>query len=226
MFKISGRLLATALAVWLVGASAARAEFMGWSYSFDDSGLTINPNVGQPSGAIGIALPGGGSATTTIPNVILESSTSALGTPASPADQYVNAPYSVTLTIKDNATQQSHDFTFNGLLNGTLAAGNYQVTNSFTNGSQDSTIAGHDYHVSVGPFALSSTTGAGTIGFGVQVSDPAGQGPPSSQPPSSPPPTSTPPSAPEPASLVLACLALPALGLRAWKRKRTICSQG
>jgi hypothetical protein len=216
MAKISGRLLATALAVWLAGASAARAEFMGWTYSFDDSGLTINPNAGQASGSIGIALPPGGSATTAIPNIILAASTSALGTPASPADQFVNAAYFVTLTIADPAANQTHDFTFHGLVNGSLTASNFQIGNTFTDGpSQDSTVGGRNYHVTVGPFALSPTTGAGSIGFAVRVDDPSVQGQPSSPPPHS---------APEPASLVLACLALPALGLRVWKRKRAIPS--
>ena len=222
MAKISVRLLATALAVWLAGASAARAEFMGWTYSFDDSGLTINPNAGQASGSIGIALPPGGSATTAIPNIILAASTSALGTPASAADQFVNAAYFVTLTITDAATSKSHDFTFHGQLNGSLTASNFQIANTFTDGpSQNSTLAGHDYHVTVGPFALSPTTGAGTIGFAVQVNDPTVQGQPSGSPPPPPPPSS----APEPASLLLACLALPALGLRAWKRKRAVPSR-
>jgi hypothetical protein len=71
MTKTLCRLLTTALAVWLAGASAARAEYMGWTYSFDDSGLTINPNAGQAAGAVGLALPAGGSAATTIPSVIL-----------------------------------------------------------------------------------------------------------------------------------------------------------
>jgi hypothetical protein len=215
MAKISGRLLATALAVWLAGASAARAEFMGWTYSFDDSGLTINPNGGQASGSVGVALPPGGTATSTIPNVILAASTTALGTPASPADQYVNAAYFVTVTITDPTANKSHDFTFHGMLNGSATTGNFQITNAFDASSQDSTLAGHNYHVTVGSFALSPTTGAGSIAFAVQVNDPTVQGGGGSPPP--PPPPS---SAPEPASILLACLALPALGLRAWKRKR------
>jgi hypothetical protein len=213
MTKTLCRLLTTALAVWLAGASAARAEYMGWTYSFDDSGLTINPNAGQAAGAVGLALPAGGSAATTIPSVILEASTSALGTAASPADLYQNVPYSVTLTIADTAASQSHDFTFHGLVNGSIAAGNFQLTNTFSDGSQDSTVAGHDYHVTAGPFVLSQTTGSGSIGFAVQVNDPVAHGPPPSSPP--PPPSS----APEPAGLVLACLSLPALGLQVWKRK-------
>jgi hypothetical protein len=216
MANISGRLLATAFAVWLAGSSAARAEYMGWTYSFDDSGLTINPNAGQAAGAVGVALPPGGSATTTIPNVILEASTSALGTAASPADLYQNVPYSVTLTIADPAANQSHDFTFHGLVNGSIAAGNFQIANTFSDGSQDSTLGGRDYHVTAGPFALSPTTGSGSIGFAVQVNDPVIQG----QPPPPPPPST----APEPTSLILLYLALPALGLRAWKRKRAISS--
>jgi hypothetical protein len=220
MTKTTGRLLATALAVWLAGASAARAEYMGWTYSFDDSGLTINPNAGQASGAIGIALPAGGSATTAIPNVILEASTSALGTAASPADQYVNAPYSVTLTIADPTANQSHDFTFNGLINGSAAASNFQLTNTFSNGSQDSTLAGHDYLVTAGPFVLSPTTGAGSIGFAVQVNDPTTQAPPPA-----PPPSPSPSTAPEPTSLVLACLTLPAIGLTGWNRRKAILSR-
>jgi hypothetical protein len=112
---------------------------MGWTYSFDTSGLTINSNAGQAAGAIGVALPPGGSASTAIPNVILEASTSALGTASSPADLFQNVPYSVTLTIADPAASQSHDFTFNGLINGSAAAGNFQIANAFTNSSQDST---------------------------------------------------------------------------------------
>ncbi len=217
MIKTTCRLMATALVVWLVGASVARAEYMGWAYSFEDSGLTINPNAGQASGAVGVALPPGGSATTAIPSVILEASTGALGTDASPADRYVNVPYSITLTVADPAANQSHDFTFNGLLNGSATAGNFQITNSFPNGSsQELPVAGHDYLVTAGPFVLSPTTGAGSIGFAVQVTDPAVQG----QPP--PPPAPAPSSAPEPESILLAFLALPALGLHAWKRKQAL----
>ena len=116
----------------------------------------------------------------------------------------------MTLTIADPAANQSHDFTFHGLVNGSIAAGNFQITNTFTDGSQDSTLAGHDYHVTAGPFVLSQTTGSGSIGFAVQVNDPTCPGAALSP---SPPPPST---APEPAGLVLACLALPALGLRVW----------
>jgi hypothetical protein len=225
MTKILGRLLATTLVLWLTGASAARAEYMGWTYSFDDSGFTINPNAGQASGVIGVALPANGSATTTIPNVILQASTGALGTPASPADLFVNAPYFVTLTVADPAASQSHDFKFNGQLNGSATAGNFQISNTFTGGSsQDFTLGGRDYHVTAGPFSIAQATGAGSIGFAVQVSDPIGQPPP---PPGPPPPGPPPPSqsSPEPTSLVLVCLALPALGWTNWKRKKSNISR-
>ena len=227
MTKTSGRLLAAALGVWLAGASAARAEYMGWTYSFEDSSLAISPNAGQNNGSIGVALPMSGSATAVIPNVILEASTGALGTADSPADQYVNVPYSVTLTIADPAANQSHDFTFNGLVNGSAVTGNFQITNSFPDGAtQDSTVAGHDYQVTAGPFVLSSSTGAGSIAFAVQVSDPITPVPPapvpSPSPSPAPSPSPSPSSAPEPASLLLACLTLPLLGLTSRKRNKAV----
>jgi len=207
------RLSAIAATLWLFAATVARADYLDWSYTWDRSAFAIPANGGAQAGVLSLELPtlpaGGGPGASPVAPVVLLAGATADGTPDSPADLFQNASYSVTLTVTDDQTQDSHDFTFDGLLTGLMTKGLVQIANHFVGGGQQSaTISGRQHTVTVSLSAPAATAAdfAGAIRADCGVTG---------LPIGGPPPTAD---TPEPASLVLAALSLPAVGLTAGRR--------
>jgi hypothetical protein len=209
------RLSVIAATLWLFAAAAARADYLDWSYTWDRSAFAIPANGGAHAGVLSLELPtlpaGGGPGASPVAPVVLLAGTTADGTSNSPADLFENAPYSVALTVTDDQTQESHEFTFDGLLTGLMTKSLVQIASHFVGGGQQTaTIAGRQYTVTAGlsapaaaaaNFAGAIQANCGVIGLPI---------------PGPPPAADT----PEPASLVLAALSLPAVGLTARRRRR------
>jgi hypothetical protein len=140
--------------------------------------------------------------------MVIVAGTNALGTAQSPADEFQDAPFTVTFTVTDNQTNASHAFLFHGLLNGSMTTSLVHLAASFVGGDQQSfSISGRLYTVTLGYLAQDAPEGAfnGEITASVRVGATA--------------------SSPEPTSLVLFALALPAVGWSGWRlRRRRRCA--
>ena len=109
------------------------------------------------------------------------------------------APYSVTLFIRDVASDVFGAATFTGMLHGTLSRHSAHVTNTWTSPTTAALHLGHHvYDVSLRSFTPPGIPGSrpGAIGVHVRVHD-----------------------NPEPSALLLSALALPALALGARRRR-------
>jgi hypothetical protein len=207
------RLTAITATLWLCAAAAARADYLDWSYTWDRSAFAVPANGGAKAGVLSLELPalpaGGGPGASPVAPVVVLAGTTADGAADSPADLFQNAPYSVTLTVTDDQTQESHDFTFDGLLTGLMTKNLIQLANHFVGGDrQTATISGRQYTVTLGFSAPAAAAAnfSGAIRADVLLT---------ALPLIDPLPAAK---TPEPAGLVLAALALPAIGLTARRR--------
>jgi hypothetical protein len=196
-----------ALALLLALGQVARAEPISWSYSWssspgvvtsDDGSLgkvTFSPVSGGP--LLGSRTGGDG-----ITAADLHATVPAAGT----AD-FTNRGYGLTLHLTDNASGQSADVSFSGLLNGSLG-GTGSLTNSFVGEpSKSLNLGANQYTVTAGLFVSPLADAPGRIGANVTV---AGSGDPV------PPPVNE---VPEPTGLLLAGIGLSALAARRWRRR-------
>jgi hypothetical protein len=129
--------------------------------------------------------------------------------PRTTPDAITNGSYSLTLNLVDSASGESGSVTFTGMLNGTFSTTSANVTNAFTGPtSQQLTLGGHLYTITIGPYAPPGPPGAanaGTISAHVDVGDSGGGSGGDS---------------PEPSTLVLSGLGLSFLGVASWRKRR------
>jgi hypothetical protein len=151
MIRMPLALGALALAALLGAASKGRADLIHWTYSWSNSPSTIQADT-----------PGTGSITLTNEasnNVAGDSdivatnlqvhSTATTTTP----DFFTNKPYTLTLTLTDQASGASGNLVFTGELSGTTTAGNANITNTFTGiGVQSVQLGDNLYTVSMSAF--------------------------------------------------------------------------
>jgi len=196
MKSLSARLLTVAMGVLALAASPARADYMNWEYS-----TAANPPV-VASGTGTIQMTGitNGASAASIALLGLQNSSAA--TAGSP-DVY-NAPYSLALTVTDNATNDSRTLTLSGLLKGDLTATTSTVTNTLT-GPNSVTFDNHTYTLTIPPLTLTHPgLPQQTLNATISVTNATGG-----------------PTVPEPASLVLSAMGFSFLGLGRWcKRQR------
>jgi hypothetical protein len=217
MKRLSARLLATVVALLVVTASHARADFLDWGFHWSISASHGIIPSGTGSVAVAVAPDGTGGSIIPAANV----TTTSAATSASP-DVY-KAPYTLTLTLTDNPSHTSGSLTFAGLISGNLTATSSTLTNTFQNSAanpltQSVTLGGHVYSVTIDPTianlpipgsaspalldAIVKVTNAGT-GGGTGSGGGGGHG------------------TPEPTSLVLGGLGFSFFGVGCWwKRKR------
>ncbi len=214
MKRWSGRTLAAAAAVLGFAASPVHADLLpSFSYTWDQSPTTLVSD-GTGTGSISISV---GSGTATAPTSIVAANLSVITSAKAPAlDTYTNKAYQLTLALTDTASNQTGQFVFNGVLNGSANTTSSNFTNKYTGpttltehlGNWDysvhildlvvppisggTTQGGISADVTASPFA-SGGTGGGT-GGGTQTTTQA---------------------TPEPSALLLAALGLPlAAGVR------------
>lgn len=225
MKHLSGPFVTASLVLFVFGATHARADMIGWSYSWSRTPLSVAAD-GAGTGGINLTVNPGGPivGTSDIVAVNLSSFSSA---PAGTTDVFTNKPYTLTLALTDTASKQTGIFSFGGTLSGTLSPTLAQISNAFDGPTTQQKVLGHNlYTVSLNPFAppgLPTSTTLGGISAHVTVTPEAGTSPgvDTSQ---SDPGTTTPAvhNSPEPSTLVLAGLTVPVLGAARWWRRRSL----
>jgi hypothetical protein len=147
------RLFGLALALLATTAALGRADSVDFSYTFTANPLTVPSG----TGSVSITPYPGGTATLDfdtpyfVPAISFTSSTSALGTDSSPADVF-NSTFTVMVGVTDTASGQSHTFTFNGVIEGTLTQTQSTLTATFTGPlTQTENLGGNQYTVSIDP---------------------------------------------------------------------------
>jgi hypothetical protein len=204
------RLLTSACAIALAFAAwtaPARADLVPWSYSWTPASGSVAATTG--SGSLSLSSEPTGSAlgdSNVVATNIKSASTALAGSP----DTFVNAGYTLSMSLTDATSGQTAMLNFTGLFNGTLSSQSSQLTNSLTGlTSQTVTLGGNQYTVTLGtniPPGPPSSSNAGAIGASVRVVPGDSTGVPNS--------------VPEPSTLVLAGLGVSGLlALRARRRK-------
>jgi hypothetical protein len=195
------RLYAAAIAVCLLAGSQARADFVSWSYLWTPDNTTItadNPAMGQ----LNLTPSTSGSAVNNTFTVATNITTKSSADPTNPAT-FTDRPYTLFLTIFDQASGKSDNLAFSGKINGTLSNGSAILNNTFTSPETQSVQIGqHQYSVKIGPFA---PPGPPTANISGSISALA---------------TVTVNDVPEPNTLVLSGLGLSLFGGWWWKRQR------
>ena len=116
---------------------------------------------------------------------------------------FTNKPYSLAMTILDEASGKSGTMTFSGAFSGSLSAKSALISNMFTGAQKQSiTLGNHLYTVQVGPFAppgppTATISGGISTLANVSVKD-----------------------VPEPSTLVLSGLCLSLCGAGWWWKRR------
>jgi hypothetical protein len=200
MARASAPVWGAALVV-LSACSQARADFIGWSYSWTRSPSVVSAD-GNGTGKIFLTPTSGHAMGTS--DIGAVSITTASSATATNPDTFTNKSYSLTVNLTDDASHATGSLTFAGSLNGTVSATSTNLTTTFGSPLVQSMVLGmNSYTVSLNlPPGPSSTLGG--IGAHVVVG-----------------PTQV-KNTPEPTSLVLAGLGAPALALGVWwKRRRT-----
>ena len=151
------RLFSLVLALVACAASLGRADTIDFSYTFSALPTTVPGG----TGTVSITPYAGGSTTVPFdgshfaPAFSLTSASSALGTLESPADNFSSA-FSVTVGVTDAASGMSHDFVFNGMIEGNLTQTSSTLTASFTGELTGTANLGtNQYTVSIDPATVS-----------------------------------------------------------------------
>jgi hypothetical protein len=199
----SRALVGAVLALGLL-AGSARCSDVQWNYQWTpNTQFKIGATVGSSSDYI-LATPENSGTifgNATIGAVQLQTFSAA---PLSNPAKFINAPYSLSLTIFDQASGKSGTLSFGGVFNGTLSSQQANLGHSFTSlATQSITLGGNLYTVTldVAPPGGPKSTVPGSITAAATVNVSA---------------------APEPGTLALAGLGLSGLGVGGWlKRRRT-----
>jgi hypothetical protein len=188
-----------------LGASAARADFIPWSYEWSSNPGTVL----SADGGAGVKFtPLSGTITDgthDIKGFQLDALVSAPGT-----HSFTSSPYTVSVKLTDGLTKESGTVNFTGALSGSIAADKVVLSNKLGNPFVKTVTLGQNvFTVTMGAFAAPGLPGSGVkgqLGADVIISPAGAGGPPSA--------------VPEPSTLLLAGLGLSAVGLRCWRARR------
>lgn len=204
---LPGLLYPAAIALVLSAGEAARADLVHWSYEWERSPLAVaagTGGVGFTNEQLAHAV---GSSDVVASNLKVFSSA-----PASNPDQLANNPYTLTLTLTDDASKAFASLKFTGVLNGTFSSASAAVTNTFTGQTtQKVTLGGNTFTVSLSPNGFAppgppSSSNVGSLSAHVEVKAGSTGG------------GST--GTPEPSTMVLAGCGALFLGAARWARRR------
>ncbi len=197
----STRLFATALALSLFAGTQARADLIDWSYNWMPTAtqvFTDDPSMGN------ITLSNEpGSSTTGDSFIVATNLKTASTSPATKPGTFTDQPYSLTLTIFDEASGKSEGLVFSGKFNGLVSSKSAIIMNEFTTPETQSVQVGSNlYTVKIGPFAPPgppTATNSGSISALASV---------------------TVKEVPEPSTLALAGMCLSVCGAGWWLRRQ------
>jgi hypothetical protein len=215
MKRSLAHLIATSLGVLVFAGTQAQAGFVGWDYSWTPSALVVPADSG---GTGGVSLTFEAQTHADGPSDVIATNLRTFSSAArSTPDTITNGQYSLTMNLTDSASGQSGSVTFTGALSGTFSTTSSNVANTFTGPtSQQLTLGGHVYTITIGPYAPPGPPGAansGTISAHVAVDDNGGGGGGSGGGGGGG-------DSPEPSTLVLSGLGLSFLGMASWRKRR------
>jgi hypothetical protein len=205
MKTFCARLATAAVALLAFAVNSARADFVAWTYNWSRSPVAVGSGTGGLTLTDEPVNHADGTSDIVATNIRSFSSAS-----RSHPDNFSSAAYTLTLSLKDNASGASANMTFAGFFSGTLSATSANITNVFTGTTSYTRVLGdHTYTVTIGSYAPPgppTASNAGSIGAHVSVDEFTGGGGSNN--------------APEPTSLLLATSGLSMLGAGAWRKWR------
>jgi hypothetical protein len=195
-----------ALLCLLASAASVRAEQINWSYSWSRTPTEVaadSPGTGKIVLTEESFKEATGSTDIVATNITVESSAT-----ASNPDKWTNASYSLTLTLKDDASGEEGTLTFTGQFNGKATADSSNIKNTFTGETTQTIVLGtNEYTVTINTYTAPGPTGStstGSIGAHANVTV-----------------TSIIQELPEPGTLTLAGLGVGLLLVRRLRARRT-----
>src|SRR5262245_38121578 len=140
MKRWPGFLLASSLALPLLGAGLARADQLpSYSYTWDQTPTSIAAD-GTGTGSISVSV---GTGTAAGPSTIVAANLSGISSAIAPAaDTYTNKAYTLTLSLTDTASGKATSMVFHGVLNGTMSTTAANLKNSWVGASSLSAALG------------------------------------------------------------------------------------
>jgi hypothetical protein len=205
--------LAVALAFTLLAQAQLRADFVSWTYNFGRSPVAV-PAGGSGTGGLSLTDESTHQADGTS-DIVATNIRAFSSAPRNHPDTFTNSPYTLSLSLKDNASGLSTTLAFHGVFNGFISATSANVTTTFTAPLTETVKLGSNtYTVNLGnysPPGPPAASNAGSISAHVAVNE--------ITPPPPPPPTGD---APEPSTLLLSCMGLFGLGAASWKKWRRL----
>jgi hypothetical protein len=211
MNRSSALLLAASFASLCLAGTCARADFVNWSFNWSRSPADVISADAFGTSKISLTDEAFGRATGSsdiVATNIRTSSTAPVGHP----NHFLDAAYSLTLRLTDDASNESGTLTFNGLFNGTLSSGSANIRTRFTGSTTGALVLGNnEYVVTFGDYSPPGPPGinnAGSIGATVEVRSLTPD----------PEPGPGPVDSPEPSAVLLSCLGLSVLGAASWRK--------
>jgi hypothetical protein len=207
---VKRRLFSSACAValaFVAWTAPARADLVAWSYSWAPTPGTVGATTGN--GSLTLSSESTQSVvgdSNVVATNLKSASTELAGSPAT----FVNAGYTLAMTLKDTLSGQSTALNFTGLFNGTLSSQSANVGNTFTGlTTQTALLGGNTYTVTIGPYSGPGIPSSGNLGaISATVTVKAGDS------------TGVPSSVPEPSAMILAGLGCSGLLLARYRRRR------
>jgi hypothetical protein len=212
--KSLAHIFGAALGVLVVAGVHARAEPIGWEYSWEPSSLVVAANNGG-TGGISLTLQALDFATNSS-DIVATNLRTFSSAPAGTPDTITDGAYTLNLSLTDSKSGRTGSMTFTGAFSGSFSTTSSNVANQFTGETTQVARLGENiYTVTIGPYAPPgppSAANAGTISAHVEVAtDPGGGGGGGNDRPGD---------VPEPSTLVLSFLGMSMVGAASWRKRR------
>jgi hypothetical protein len=213
MRRSTALLFTVSLTSLLSAGLEVRAGFVNWSYNWSRVPADVISADAFGTSRLSLSDESLGRATNSS-DIVATNIRTFSNTPRATPNQFLDAAYSLTLRLTDDASGESGTLTFNGVFSGRLSQSSADISNQFTSATTGVLVlGGSEYTVSIGDYSPPGPPGinnAGSIGASVEVRslEPA--------PNPDPDPVPVPNDVPEPSTVVLSGLGLSFLGVLSW----------